>query len=71
MPLTKVAATPILIHDMVMAATTSESSERPYVTKMEWRCFIITATARSTEPVGPCSASRCPYTVAKLATHTV
>ena len=38
---------------------------------MSARCFIITATARSTEPVGPCSARRWPYTVANAETHSV
>ena len=41
------------------------------LTKMELRNFIMTATARSTEPVGPCSASRWPQTVANEAMQTV
>mmetsp|Transcript_35004 Transcript_35004/g.88817 ORF Transcript_35004/g.88817 Transcript_35004/m.88817 type:complete len:236 (+) Transcript_35004:141-848(+) len=61
----------ILIHAMAMAATTRQAIATPKVTKMPVRCFIITATARSTLPVGPCSASLCPYTVANEETHTV
>jgi len=48
------------LHAIAMAERTSEISDSPNVAKMTARCFIITATARSTEPVGPCSASRWP-----------
>ena len=59
------------IHAIVTAEATRESRARPNVTKMEVRCFIITATALSTLPSGPCSASRWPKTVEKEATYTV
>mmetsp|Transcript_20297 Transcript_20297/g.48087 ORF Transcript_20297/g.48087 Transcript_20297/m.48087 type:complete len:239 (-) Transcript_20297:327-1043(-) len=61
----------ILIHAIAMAAMTRKTMATPKVTKMPVRCFIITATARSTLPVGPCSASLWPYTVANEETHTV
>lgn len=50
----------ILSHAIATAASTRQNIAMPKVTKIAFRCFIITATARSTLPVGPCSASRWP-----------
>ena len=53
-------ASPILIHAIDEAATIRQSIASANETKIDTRDFIMTATARSTEPVGPCSARRWP-----------
>ena len=71
MPETAAAASPILTHAMAEAARMRQSSASENETKIVVRDFIMTAPARSTEPVGPCSASRCPYTMANEAMQSV
>ena len=71
MSVTSIAAWPIFTHAIITPARTSESIDAPNAVYSPRRCFTITATDRCTEPCGPCSARRWPYTTQKDATHTV